>query len=108
MAYDRELADDVIRAFEHLHPFSEKKMFGGMGLMVNGHLCVGVIKTFLIVRVGKEGYEHALKQEGAAPFDFTGKPLAGWVYVDLSLSQHSMDTWLNWGLDFVLTLAPKS
>lgn len=107
MAYDTELADQVILAFEQLHPFAEKKMFGGMGLMINGHLCVGVIKTFLIVRVGKEAYQETLSEEGVFPFDFTGKPLTGWVYVDLSLSQQSLENWLHKGLDFVLSLPAK-
>jgi len=82
MSYDTELALRVMQQFERLHPFIDKKMFGGMAFMVNGHMCVGVVKDSLVVRVGKDQYSQALAKDGVTKFDFTGTPLTGWVYVD--------------------------
>ena len=109
MAYDQELANRALRAFETLHPFIDKKMFGGMGIMVNGNMCVGVVKDSLVVRVGKDDYHSTLNEDGVSPFDFTGKPLTGWVYVDGSViaDHESLNRWLMTALDFVLTLPDK-
>lgn len=109
MSYDTELAERVMQQFEKLHPFVDKKMFGGIAFMVNGHMCVGVVKDNLVVRVGKEHYAQALSKNGVTEFDFTGTPLTGWVYVDGAVinEEASLLAWLHQGLDFVLTLAPK-
>ncbi|MEH6348073.1 MAG: TfoX/Sxy family protein [Bermanella sp.] len=109
MAYDTRLAQQVMEQFNVLHPYIAKNMFGGMAIMINGHMCVAVVKDNLVVRVGKERYQQALDNLGVSEFDFTGKPLAGWVYVDGELvgEEVSLIYWLNQGLDFVLSLAPK-
>jgi len=109
MAYDTRLAQQVQAQFNTLHPYVAKKMFGGMIIMINGHMCVGVVKDNLVVRVGKERYQQALDNLGVSEFDFTGKPLTGWVYVDgeLVAEEESLIYWLNQGLDFVLELPAK-
>ena len=80
-----------------------------MAFMVNGHMCVGVVKDQLVVRVGKARYPQALAKAGVTEFNFTGTPLTGWVYVDGEIvnEQDTLRDWLNQGLDFVLTLSPK-
>ncbi len=109
MSFDTELSHRVIKQFETLHPFIDKKMFGGLGLMVNGNMCIGIIGANLVVRVGKGNYQWALQQDGVSEFDFTGKPLTGWVYVRQEYldNKKSLLFWLNQGLDFVLTLPHK-
>jgi len=59
----------------------EKKVFGGIGFMLNGDLCVGVWKDSLIVRVGPEQYEEALQEPFVGEFDITGRAMTGWVLV---------------------------
>ncbi len=109
MSFDHELAQRVLHQFESLHPFIDKKMFGGLGIMINGNMCVGVIKDNLVVRVGKKSYLQALQIEGVSEFDFTGKPITGWVYVDgdYLIEDSQLLHWLNQGLDFALTLDAK-
>ena len=55
MAYDEQLAERV-RDLIHVRPgVSEKKMFGGVGWMINGNMAVGVMRQGgLIVRVEPE------------------------------------------------------
>jgi len=57
-------------------------MFGGWGVTVHGNMAVGVTDRDLIVRVDRDGFDDALNRPGARPFDFTGRPLTGWVFVD--------------------------
>jgi len=83
MAYSEFLADRLRRVLqEHKVPFTEKKMMGGLALMVNNKMCVGVLGEKMTARVGKERYEEALEQPGCRPMDFTGKPMAAFVYVE--------------------------
>ncbi len=44
MAYDEAVARRVRAALEAAQPpeVVERKMFGGLALLVNGHMCVGV------------------------------------------------------------------
>ena len=57
-------------------------MFGGIGFMLHGNMCVGVWKTSLIARLGPEQAEAALKEPNVVDFDITGRPMKGWVLVE--------------------------
>ncbi len=77
------------------------KMMGGMCFMVDDKMCVGTHKdkttgdSILIARVGKENYEASLEISGASPFDFTGRPLSGFVQVTAE-SIETDDQLQNW------------
>jgi hypothetical protein len=107
VAYDEGLAD---RVREHvLGPdVREQKLFGGLGVMVAGNMCVGVLGDELVVRVGPDDYELALARPGAREFDFTGRPMRGWVMVGgKGIRGESLAAWLDQALAFVRTLPPK-
>jgi hypothetical protein len=53
----------------------ERRMFGGLAFMVNGHMCCGIVGKDLVVRTGPDHYEEALSQPHARPMDFTGRPM---------------------------------
>ena len=78
-------------------------MFGGLSFMVGGQSCCAVLKDDLVVRVGSEQFDAALAQPDARPFDFTGRPSTGMVYVASSgLSSESvLRAWVQRGLDYV-------
>ena len=75
MAYDKDLAGRVRTALAEQPVVDEKPMFGGLSFMVRGHMCCGVVKDDLVVRVGADGQGEALAQPGARPMDFTGRPM---------------------------------
>ncbi len=81
MSYDEALATRVRKVLSKRADVVEKKMFGGLCFMVNGAMCCGLTKTDFMVRVGPAQYADALAQPHARPMDFTGRPLAGMVYV---------------------------
>ncbi len=81
MAFDDKLVERI-RAVLSDQSVEEKKMFGGLTFMVNGHMCCGVGKEGLMVRVGPDAYEASVKQPGARPMDFTGRAMKGLVWVD--------------------------
>ncbi len=81
MAYDPILADRVRRALVGSGDVIEKRMFGGLCFMLNGHMCCGVEGANLVLRVGAAHYEEALARTHVRPMDFTGRALRGFVYV---------------------------
>ena len=91
MAYDENLAQRIREQFEGLPGIVEKRMFGGIGFMLNGNMATGVIGENLIVRVGPDHYQSALQQPHARPFDFSGKPMKGWVMVTPEGYEADMD-----------------
>ena len=110
MAYDEKLAARVRGAVGEVPGLVEKKMFGGIGYMVLGNMACGVHGENLIVRVGPERYETALAQPHTRPFDLTGRAMKGWVYVEPAGCRTADDLgcWVRQGVDFALSLPPKS
>ncbi len=107
MSYDEVLADRIRKI---LLPIAlEKRMFGGIGFIVDGNMAIGVYREYLIVRVGAEQHAAALKKKGARPFDITGKPMTGWVMVSQegSGTKQSLEKWISTAMEFVATLPPK-
>ena len=60
---------------------TSKRMFGGVAFMVRGHMTAGVNGDDLMVRVGKPDMTKCLARPFVRPMDFTGVPLAGFIYV---------------------------
>lgn len=109
MAYDEDMAYRIRAALANQSGVTEKKMFGGLAFMVNGHMCCGLAKGNLMVRVGPDQYEDSLAQPHAREMDFTGRPMRGLVYVDPHgfQSDKELQSWVQRGLNFVTSLPPK-
>ena len=109
MAYDEALASRIAKILEDTPQVEPKKMFGGIAFMVKEHMCVGVINTELMARVGPENYEAALTHTHAREMNFTGKPLKGMVYVSQEgiSSDADLREWIDKCLAFVNTLPAK-
>lgn len=109
MAFDEGLVVRVRVVMLEAPEMIEKKMFGGVGFLVRGNMACGVNQDYLIVRVGREMYEEALRQPHAGVFDMTGRPMTGWVMVDPAgcAQEKDLRDWVRKGIDFALTLPPK-
>ena len=108
MAYDLKLAERIRSKLDEL-PFEEKKMFGGVGFLLNGNMACGVNKDNLIVRIDPEKQNTLLKKPYAKPFDLTGKPMKGWLVIEADgvKTNKQLGTWVKEGVEFALTLPPK-
>jgi TfoX/Sxy family transcriptional regulator of competence genes len=109
MAYSEELADRVRAALGERGDLDERKMFGGLAFMHNGHMFSGVLGEQLVVRLGPEAAERALEQPHTAPMDFTGRPLKGYVYVAPAGLRNGEEIrrWLQQAIEFVESLPAK-
>ena len=110
MAYDAVLAE---RVCDHFAPrgaeLSTRKMFGGLCVMLRGHMCAGVVGSSLMLGLGKEGAAAALGEPHVREMDFTGKPLSGMVYVDAPAfaDDHALGAWLDRASAFTDSLPRK-
>jgi hypothetical protein len=109
MAYDERLAMRIRLLLQDLAVAEEKKMFGGVGYLVNGNMACGVHGRRLIVRLDPAEYEVALARPHVREFDLTGRPMKGWVTVEPAgvESDAALRAWVERGLHYVLNLPPK-
>lgn len=63
MSYDKTLTNRIQDLLKERSGVTAKKMFGGIGFLLNGHMCSGVYKDNLILRVGKNMAETLLNKE---------------------------------------------
>lgn len=110
MAYDEGLAARVREILEEQSVPDERKMFGGLAFMVKGHMCCGVLKDDLMLRLDTDVAKKALEDPNVRPMDFTGRPMKNFVFVspkgtntEARLRRH-----VQAALDFVETLPSRS
>ena len=82
MAYDETLAEEIRRLLKRSEVV-EKRMFGGLGFMLNGNMCVAVNNQpdhIMMVRIDPADKE-ALKRKGAKIAVMRGKQMPGWIFL---------------------------
>jgi hypothetical protein len=110
MSYNQSLADRVHKLLAKRRGFEEKRMFGGMGFLLRGNMCVGVWKEWLIVRLGVEAAATAIDEVNVVPFDITGTPLKGWAMIepDGIVRDEQLREWVERAEAFVSGLPAKA
>jgi TfoX/Sxy family transcriptional regulator of competence genes len=109
MAYDETLADLMREDLEGHEGISEKKMFGGLCFLFNGHMICGVHKGGGMYRVGKPNEVVARAIDGAKPLGFTGRTMGGMIEVDddALIAVEKRRQWLSMALAYTSSLPPK-
>jgi TfoX/Sxy family transcriptional regulator of competence genes len=107
VAYDEQLAERVRHELGDRSGLSERKMFGGIGFMLEGNMCCGVRGEELIVRLDPEESDEALQDPQVRPFDISGRPMKGWLLVRIE-SDEQLPPWVERAADFAGSLPAKS
>ncbi len=109
MSYDEALATRLRKAVGRRKGIVEKKMFGGLSFLLNGNMAVGVLGNELILRIDPAQNDKILKKSYARQFDFTGKPMIGWIYVGAVGLKSAADLkkWVQVGLEYAASLPAK-
>jgi hypothetical protein len=109
MVFNESLAARIRKALSRKQGIGEKKMFGGVGFLLNGRLLVGVWKDSLCVRLGPEEGGEALKEAHVKEFDITGRPMKGWVQVEPEgvEGDDELAGWIQRAVKFVRALPAK-
>jgi len=110
MTFSERTVHQIRRAIGNTPGLSERPLYSGVAFMLRGNMCCGMIDDNLVVRVGPDTYDDALREPHTRPMDFTGRPLPGFVYVERAgfASSNSLRQWIDRGVSFVRTLPPKS
>ena len=109
MAFDERLAERVRNVLRNERSLKEKRMFGGLTFMVNGHMCCGVLKKDLVLRLGPEDYTKCIAHPHVRPMNFTGRLMRGFLYVSPAgiRTAPQLKAWISRSLRFVSTLPTK-
>lgn len=109
MAYDQELAERIRAVIGNPASLTEREMFGGVGFMIHGNMAVGVIENDLMVRIAKDQTDQLLAEPGARVFDFTGRPMKGWLLVGSKgfSTDQAFEQWVRRGVEYALSLPAK-
>ncbi len=77
--------------------------------MLNGHMCCGVLKDDLVIRVGPCRYEEALAEPHVQPMNFTGRSLRGFAFVGPGghRKDEGLMKWIKEATDFAASLPSK-
>jgi TfoX/Sxy family transcriptional regulator of competence genes len=103
MPYNEALADRIRTLLEGRPGVEEKKMFGGLSFMVDGQMCCGVLKDDMVARVDSNDFDELIARPHVRPFDFSGRPMVGMVYVASAglSSDKTLREWVQRALDYV-------
>ena len=108
MAYDENLAERVRTILASEPSLSERKMFGGLAFMIDGHMCCGIVGHDLMLRLGPDGSDAALKRPNVRPMDFTGRPMTSMVFVEPEgLRGRALRRWVEKAATFAHTLPSR-
>lgn len=110
MAYDEQLAARIHALLASEEAMTSRKMFGGVGFMIGGHMAVAAgSEGDLMVRVDPAAAAewiggHVSLQE------MRGRQLPGWLSVasPALTSDADLEMWVERGVAYVRSLPPKT
>jgi len=84
----------------------EKKMFGGVGFMVNGKLCVCARDSRITIRINPRKEPELLSRKGCSPMTSNGRRYPGFLFVDSQALKSGRDLkfWVGLALEHNLTI----
>ncbi|WP_426573798.1 TfoX/Sxy family protein [Aquihabitans sp. McL0605] len=110
MAYDEKLAERIRDLLVAEPNVTEKKMFGGLGFMVNGNMAVAPLSTGgLMVRIDPADSEALVARTNAEPMEMRGRRMTGWLAIDTAnLGRRTqLAAWVDRGVTYAKSLPPK-
>jgi len=110
MAYDEALAARI-REQVAGEPVVEKKMFGGLAFLLNGHMSVSASgQGGLLVRVDPADSDDLLTEPGVTLMQMGRRaPMPGWLRVDPGVLEDdaTLERWVERGLAHARSLPPR-
>jgi TfoX/Sxy family transcriptional regulator of competence genes len=100
VAYDEGLATRLLDILGDEAGLATRKMFGGLAILLDGNMAVGVYGDDLLVRTDPRQQDMLLAEPGTRPFDMTSRPMKGWIVVDASMCAEDDDfrRWVSRGV----------
>ncbi|KRF12486.1 RNA methyltransferase [Nocardioides sp. Soil797] len=102
MAYDDELAERVRLCLTGVEGITEKRMFGGLAFLVDGHMALAAnSRGAMMVRIDPSRVGELTVRDGVRPTVMRGRELKGWLDVDTAAltSAEELDEWVWIGIE---------
>ncbi len=109
MPIDEDLAQRVRELVEGTYSLSEKRMFGGLAFLVNGHLGIAVSGSGgLMVRADPAQAADVVDEPRVAPMVMRGRELKGWLIIapEALVEQDDLRRWVQLGMTYAEGLPP--
>ena len=112
VAYDEELAHRiraVLAGEAGCARVTEKRMFGGLGFLVNGNLAASASsRGGMLLRVDPGETDALIADPHAERAVMGGRPMDGWLRVAVAdLPDDEIDGWIARGVAYARSLPPK-
>ena len=110
MPYDEDLANRLRELLADEDNITEKKMFGGLAFLLNGHMSVSASgKGGLLVRVEPSDTEALLERDHVERMVMGGRSMDGWLRVgpEAVRTKRQIEPWVKRSVRYVKTLPPK-
>jgi TfoX/Sxy family transcriptional regulator of competence genes len=110
MAYDEELAARIRDDLGGEPGVVERRMFGGLAFLVDGHMAVAASgQGGLMVRVDPDRGDALVDDESVRPFEMRGRSMTGWLHVTGTAieADDELRTWVRRGVEHARSLPPK-
>ncbi len=110
MAFDEVLAGRIRAALSFADGITEKRMFGGCGFLLDGHMVAAAGSGgVMLLRVDPARGPGLVNGSTVRLFRMNGREMAGWLGLEPEAvgSEADLRAWLDLALEFVRTLPPK-
>jgi TfoX/Sxy family transcriptional regulator of competence genes len=110
VAYDEELVERIRELLASERGVDEKRMFGGLAFLINGHMAVAASREGgLLVRVPAHDTDKLLDRAHVRPMVMADREARGWLRVDPDgvKTKRQLESWVTRGLNHVRSLPPK-
>ena len=110
MAYDEQLAARLRAALGDEPGLTEKRMFGGLAFLVDGHMAAAASgQGGMLLRVDPAHTEELVGHADVERFQMRGREMDGWLRVgpDGVRTDEELQGWLDRALAYVRSLPPK-
>lgn len=111
MTYDEELAARVRDELGATDGVTERRMFGGLAFLVDGHMAVAASSGGdLMVRADPATSEQWVDGDAVRPMEMRGRPMTGWLLVATGTlaDDAALATWVERGTSYARSLPPKA
>jgi TfoX/Sxy family transcriptional regulator of competence genes len=109
MAYDEDLAAQIRAAVTTEPGVTEKRMFGGLAFLINGHMAAAASSQgAMLLRVDPAETDALVAEPHAERQVMRGRAMDGWLHIDTAaLDDAALDRWIARGVAYARSLPPK-
>jgi hypothetical protein len=110
VAYDEDLAERIRGLISSEPGLTEKRMFGGLTFLLDGHMSVSITSQGgLLLRVDPVEQEVLITKPHTSPFVMQKREMRGWLRVSSEGVETDEDLafWVERGVNYAQELPPK-